>query len=83
MGGKLSVGFLAPADSGANKLVTCERGDYAADLEIARGVPRRPSSPIGWAHPEEVTTPGVATIEALAELPRHRTPQPRRRRCPS
>jgi hypothetical protein len=25
----------------------------------------------------------VATIEALAELPRHRTPQPRRRRCPS
>ena len=51
MGGKLSVGFLAPASSGANKLVTCERGDYAADLEIARGVPRAPEFPIGWAHP--------------------------------
>ena len=68
MGGKLSVGFLAPADSGANKLVTCERGDYAADLEIARGVPRAPEFPDRLGAPEEVATPGVTTIEALAEL---------------
>ena len=53
-------------------LVTCERGDYAADLEIARGVPRAPEFPARLDAPEEVETPGVTTIEALAELPRHR-----------
>ncbi len=32
MGGSESVDFLAPAGSGENTLVTCENGDYAADL---------------------------------------------------
>ena len=41
MGGKESVDFLAPSGSGENTLVTCENGDFAADLEVARGVPRR------------------------------------------
>jgi prolyl-tRNA synthetase len=68
MGGKESKDFLAPAGSGENTLVTCENGDYAADLEIARGVPRPPEFPEALAPPEEVETPGVATIEALAEL---------------
>jgi prolyl-tRNA synthetase len=68
MGGKLSVGFLAPADAGANMLVTCERGDYAADLEIARGVPRAPVFPERLDAPEEVETPGVTTIDRLADL---------------
>jgi prolyl-tRNA synthetase len=45
MGGSASVDFLAPAGSGENTLVTCENGDYAADLEIARGVPRAPDFP--------------------------------------
>src|SRR5918999_1098253 len=40
MGGKESVDYLAPSGSGENTLVRCERGDYAADLEIARGVAR-------------------------------------------
>jgi prolyl-tRNA synthetase len=44
MGGSESFDYLAPSGSGENTLVTCENGDYAADLEIARGVPRRPSS---------------------------------------
>ena len=39
MGGKESIDFLAPSGSGENTLVTCENGDYAADLEIARGDP--------------------------------------------
>jgi prolyl-tRNA synthetase len=68
MGGKESKDFLAPAGSGENTLVTCENGDYAADLEIARGVPRAPDFPEVLAAPEEVETPGVATIEALAEF---------------
>src|ERR671918_6959 len=45
MGGSESMDFLAPAAAGENTLVTCERGDYAADLEIARGVPRPPEFP--------------------------------------
>ena len=68
MGGSESVDFLAPAGSGENTLVTCENGDYAADLEIARGVARAPELPARLDAPEEVETPGVTTIEGLAEL---------------
>ena len=68
MGGSESIDYLAPAGSGENTLVTCERGDYAADLEIARGVPRAPELPEPLGRPTEVATPGVTTIEALAEL---------------
>jgi prolyl-tRNA synthetase len=68
MGGSASIDFLAPAGAGENVLVTCERGDYAADLEIATGVPRPPAFPDPLEAPEEVETPGVTTIEALAEL---------------
>jgi prolyl-tRNA synthetase len=68
MGGSESVDFLAPSGSGENTLVTCEKRDYAADLEIARGVPRAPEFPEPLDGTEEVETPGVTTIEALAEL---------------
>ncbi len=66
MGGSASVDFLAPSGAGENTLVTCENGDYAADLEIARGVPRAPEFPESLDAPEQVETPGVTTIEALA-----------------
>jgi prolyl-tRNA synthetase len=66
MGGKESFDFLAPSGSGENVLVTCERGDYAADLEIARAVPRAPQFPERLDAPTEVETPGIATIEELA-----------------
>jgi prolyl-tRNA synthetase len=68
MGGQQSQDFLCPAGSGENTLVTCENGDYAADLEIARGVPRPPVFPDLEDAPKEVATPGVSTIESLAEL---------------
>ena len=68
MGGSGSRDFLAPAETGQNVLVTCENGDYAADLEIARGIPRAPEFPPPLGAPEPVDTPGTATIEALAEL---------------
>jgi prolyl-tRNA synthetase len=68
MGGKFSIDFLAPSRSGENTLVTCENGDYAADLEIARGVPRAPDFPERLDAPEEVETPDTTTIEALARL---------------
>lgn len=68
MGGSESVDFLAPSGSGENTLVTCENGDYAADLEVARGIPRAPELPERLDAPAEVETPGATTIEALADL---------------
>ena len=68
MGGSESRDYLAPAETGENTLVRCERGDYAADLEIARGIPRAAEFPETLPAPEEVETPGVATIEDVAQL---------------
>jgi prolyl-tRNA synthetase len=68
MGGELTYDFLAPSGSGENTLVRCETGDYAADAEIAQGVPCAPVFPPLLDAPEEVETPGVTTIEGLAEF---------------
>jgi prolyl-tRNA synthetase len=68
MGGRESSGFMAPAEAGENILVRCENGDYFADYDAARGIPRAPEFPAPLDRPEEVETPGVATIDALAEL---------------
>ena len=68
MGGSESVDFLAPAGAGENILVTCENGDFAADIEVARGVPRAPTFPDAMPAPAQVETPGVKTCEALADF---------------
>lgn len=68
MGGKFSVDFLAPSGSGENVLVRCENGDYAADGDIAEAVPRAPTFPETLVSPEEVSTPGVTTCEALGDF---------------
>ena len=68
MGGSSSMDYLAPAETGENTLVTCERCDYAADIEIARGIPRAAEFPESLAAPDEVETPGVTTIEDVAKL---------------
>jgi prolyl-tRNA synthetase len=68
MGGSGSNDFLAPAGAGENTLVTCENGDFAADLEVARGIPRAPKFPESLEVPAEVETPNVKTCEALAEF---------------
>ena len=68
MGGSESIDYLAPSGSGENILVTCANGDYAADLEIARGIPRPPTFPDRLDGPSEVATPGIGTIDGLAEF---------------
>jgi prolyl-tRNA synthetase len=68
MGGSESRDFLAPAGAGENTLVTCEKGDFAADIEVATTTPRPAVLPEPLQAPEEVETPGVTTIEGLAEL---------------
>src|SRR5579862_1937773 len=66
MGGSASIDFLAPAGAGENTLVTCENGDYAADLEVAHAVPRPPDFPPSLDAPEQIATPGIGTIDELA-----------------
>jgi prolyl-tRNA synthetase len=68
MGGKDSLGFLAPTGSGENELMRCTNGDYFADVEAARGTPRPAELPEPLDAPERVETPGVGTIEELTEL---------------
>jgi prolyl-tRNA synthetase len=68
MGGTESFDFLAPAGAGENTLVTCEDGDFAADIEVARTKPRAATFPETLLAPEEVETPGVKTCEALADF---------------
>jgi prolyl-tRNA synthetase len=68
MGGKESSGFLAPTGSGENELMRCDNGDYFADVEAARGTPRPAELPPALDAPEVVDTPGVTTIEEVANL---------------
>jgi prolyl-tRNA synthetase len=68
MGGSGSVDVLAPAGAGENTLVTCENGDFAADLEVARGIPPAPVFPETLTSPVEVETPDVKTCEKLAQF---------------
>jgi prolyl-tRNA synthetase len=68
MGGSESRDFLAPAGAGENTLVTCENGDFAADIEVATTTPRAPVFPETLAAPDEVETPGVTTIEGVADF---------------
>ncbi len=67
--GRQRLGRLPrPAGAGENTLVTCENGDFAADLEVARGIPRATTFPEPLETPAEVETPDVKTCEALAEF---------------
>ena len=68
MGGSESRDFLAPAGAGENTLVTCENGDFAADIEVATTTPRAAIFPETLLAREEVETPGVTTIEAVADF---------------
>jgi prolyl-tRNA synthetase len=67
MGGSESNDFLAPG-AGSNYLVRCENGDYAADIEAARGIPAPADFPPSLEAPEEVETPEMKTIEEVSEF---------------
>ena len=68
MGGKSAHEFMVPSPSGEDRLVLCSNCDYAANLEVARSTPRAPTFPAALDAPEQVATPDVTTIEALAEF---------------
>ena len=68
MGGSESRDFLAPAEAGENVIVFCENGDFAADIEVARTIPSPAVLQPELDAYEEVSTPGIGTIEGLADF---------------
>ena len=67
MGGSLAHEFMVLNDWGEDTLVLCERGDYAANQQIAQV--GKPEPPVEEPMPtEEVATPGAATIAGLASF---------------
>jgi prolyl-tRNA synthetase len=66
MGGDLSIEFQAPSPAGEDTIAVCSTCDYKANIQVARSQPSPAVLPDELDAPQEVETPGVETIEALA-----------------
>ena len=66
MGGLGSHEFMAPSAAGEDEVALCSECGYAANVELARGVPVMPDFP-GWTR-EEVATPNARTIAEVSRL---------------
>src|SRR2546421_10647992 len=66
MGGLGSHEFMAPSAAGEDEIAMCAHCGYAANVELARGVPAAPDFP-AWSR-EEVATPNARTIAEVAAL---------------
>ena len=67
MGGQDSVEFMCPADAGEDLVAHCPDCGYAANLEKATSALPPVEDGPGPAAPEGLATPGVRTIEDLAQ----------------
>ncbi|MDO9236434.1 MAG: proline--tRNA ligase [Aquabacterium sp.] len=68
IGGDRSHEFQVIADTGEDAIVYCPSSDYAANIELAEGVPliaTRAAASMGF---EKVATPGKSTCQDVAEL---------------
>jgi prolyl-tRNA synthetase len=65
MGGLGAHEFLAPCPAGEDEVALCAACGYAANVEVARGVPAAPAFPAGDR--EEVPTPNARTIAQVSE----------------
>jgi prolyl-tRNA synthetase len=68
IGGGVNHEFMALADVGEDFFVTCENGDYLADVEAATPRPPEPVDESGLEPLREIHTPGAATIDAVTSL---------------
>jgi len=66
MGGLGSHEFMAPSAAGEDEIALCAGCGYAANVELARGVPAAPVFPAGSR--EEVATPNARTIAEVSQL---------------
>jgi prolyl-tRNA synthetase len=67
MGGTMAHEYMAPSSSGEDRVARCSRCDYAANVEMAVSRISQASSPPS-ASVAEVETPGVTTIDGLAQF---------------
>jgi prolyl-tRNA synthetase len=70
MGGTVSHEFMVPSEIGEDRIVTCSACGYAASTEVAAvktGDPRTAGSRKALT-PEEVSTPGVTTVEDVSSF---------------
>src|SRR5919106_1272513 len=74
MGGLGSHEFMAPSAAGEDDVALCAACGYAANVELARGVPA-PAAGAQFAKPVEVPTPGARTPRRSA--PRSACPRAR------
>ena len=69
MGGDISHEFMAPAESGEDRLVQCTSCDYAANLMAARcPLPPAPTRPEQPKPLQAVKTPGQHTVEQVSRF---------------
>ena len=68
IGGDASHEFQVIADTGEDALVYCPTSDYAANVELAEGVPLLPSRAAPSAPLTKTPTPGKSTCEDVAQL---------------
>jgi prolyl-tRNA synthetase len=66
MGGLGSHEFMAPSAAGEDEVAMCPGCGYAANVELARGIPAAPEFP-AWKR-EEVATPNARTIAEVSTL---------------
>lgn len=68
IGGSFSHEFMVLANTGEDTVVSCDRCDYAANLEKAEIRPCEPcNEPLGTV-PEKVSTPSVKTIDEVSQF---------------
>jgi len=68
MGGSASTEFMVRTDAGEDLIATCDSCGYAANVEKATSRIASIADSPGPAAPEEFPTPGVRTIEQLANF---------------
>ena len=68
MGGSGAHEYMAPSPSGEDVVARTASGSYAANVELAVSVAHDPDFGDTPAAPEEFATPGIGSIEELAEF---------------
>jgi prolyl-tRNA synthetase len=67
MGGLGAHEYMAPCPAGENEVALSDAG-YAANVEVASGIPPAPSFPEPLGGPQAVDTPDARTIEEVSSL---------------
>ena len=68
MGGSESIEFMVESEAGEDRVAFCRSCGYAANLEKAVSLLPEVADAEGLAAPERFPTPGVRTIEDLAQM---------------